>query len=71
MRLRVEPPAARERLKTEIEALGASVHAVGDTLELSYATEHLVERDQERLELTFFVRAWMSSQPDVVAEVIA
>ncbi len=70
MRLRIEPAAARELLKAEIEALGVAARAVGKTLELSYAAEDLMEREQERLELTFFVRAWMSTQYDVVAEVV-
>jgi hypothetical protein len=71
MKLRVEPAAARERLKVEIEALGGAARANGRLLELSSANETLMEHGQERLELTFFVRAWLSSQPDVVVEVVA
>ena len=71
MKLRVEPAAARERLKVEIEALGGAARANGRLLELSSANEALMEHGQERLELTFFVRAWLSSQPDVVVEVVA
>ena len=71
MKLRVEPAAARERLKVEIEALGGAAHAHGQLLELSYADESLMEHGQEGLELAFFVRAWLSSQPDVIAEVVA
>lgn len=71
MRLHVEPAAARERLKLAIEALGGAVRANGPLLELSSANEALMEHGQERLELTFFVRAWLSSQPDVVVEVVA
>jgi hypothetical protein len=71
MKLRIEPAAARERLKAEIEALGGAARAIGQLLELSYTSEDLMERDQEQLELTFFVRAWVSTQPDVIAEVVA
>jgi hypothetical protein len=71
MKLRVEPAAAREQLKVAIEALGGAAHANGQMLELSYADQALMEHGQEGLELTFFVRAWLSSQPDVVAEVVA
>lgn len=71
MRLRVEPTAARERLKVDIEALGGAARADGRVLELSSANAALMERGQDRLELTFFVRAWLSSQPDVVIEEVA
>ena len=71
MKLRVEPPAARERLQAELEALGGGVSAVGDLLELSYPAGDLVDADQPQSELTFFVRAWVSAQSDVVAEVVA
>jgi hypothetical protein len=71
MKLRVEPAAARERLKAEIEALGGAARANGQLLELSSANEALMEHGQERQELTFFVRAWLSSQPDVFVEVVA
>ena len=70
MRLRVEPAVARERLAAEVEALGGSALAVGETLELFYPVED-GHQDQERIELTFFVRAWLCGQPDVDAEVLA
>ena len=71
MKLRVEPPAARERLQADIEALGGGVCAVGDLLELSYPAEDLVDDDQPQSELRFYVRAWVSAQSGVVAEVVA
>jgi hypothetical protein len=71
MKLRVEPAAARERLKAEIEVLGGAARANGQVLELSSADEALMEHGQERQELTFFVRAWLASQPDVFVEVVA
>jgi hypothetical protein len=71
MKVRVEPPAARERLKADIEALGCGACTVGDVLELSYPAGNLVDDDQPRSELTFFVRAWVSAQSNVVAEVVA
>ena len=71
MKVRVEPAAAKERLRAEIEALGGGVKAVGELLELSFSPELLTEPGQQLLELTFFVRAWVGGRPGVVAEVLA
>lgn len=71
MRLRVQPLDARERLAAAIQALGARAFVDGDTLELSYPGGRFASRDQERTELTFFVRAWAAAEPGVNAEVIA
>jgi hypothetical protein len=71
MKVRVEPAAARDHLKAEIEGLGGGVHADGAVLELSFPPEPLSEPGQQKIELTFFVRAWLCGRPDVVAELVA
>jgi hypothetical protein len=71
MRLRVEPAAARERLAARIEWLGGVACVAGTSLELSYPAGEFEDQDQEQTELTFFVRAWLSDEPDVEAEVLA
>ncbi len=71
MRLRIEPAAARELFKAELEALGGAARAIGQTLELSYTTEEMMDLGQERVELVFFIRAWLSTQRGVIAEVVA
>jgi hypothetical protein len=71
MRLRVEPASARERLAARIESLGGVACAAGTSLELSYPVGDFADQDQEQTELTFFVRAWLSAEPDVEAEVLA
>jgi hypothetical protein len=71
MRLRVEPPAAREQLAEQIRGLGGQVIAIGSILHMAYAAEDLVDANQGSLELMFFVRAWLSAQPEVVAEMLA
>jgi alpha-D-ribose 1-methylphosphonate 5-triphosphate synthase subunit PhnI len=71
MRLRVEPAAAREQLAEQIRGLGGQVIAVGSILDMAYAAEDLVDANQGSLELMFFVRAWLSAQPEAVAEMLA
>ena len=70
MHVRVEPQAAKAWLQAEIEALGGGVKVAGELLELSFPPEPLMEPGQQRLELTFFVRAWVSGRPGVIAEVV-
>lgn len=71
MRLRIQPEAARERLAADFEACGGQARTSGETLHLSYPVEDPANHDQGLLELVFFVRAWLSVQPEVEAEVLA
>jgi hypothetical protein len=70
MRLRVEPASARKQLAAEIVRLGGLARAVGTSLDLSYPPAELADHDQERTELTFFVRAWLAAEIGVQAEVL-
>jgi hypothetical protein len=70
MRLRVNPAEARKRLALAIESYGGRALTIGETLELSYPGDPHAGADQERQELTFFVRAWAAAEIGVLAEVL-
>ena len=55
----------------EIQALGARAYVEGDTLDLSYPAADFANREHERTELRFFVRAWAAADPSISAEVLA
>jgi hypothetical protein len=71
MRLRVIPTSATPRLAAAVEALGGQAlrHDV-ETLELFYPVEHAAAPDQEAVELTFFVRSWLTAERDVDVELL-
>lgn len=71
MRVRVIPDEARARLAADLERAGGRVWAAGETLVLSYPGDELHDLEQERLELTFFLRAWTAADPDVQTVVMS
>ncbi len=71
MRLRVSPRSARARLAAAFESAGGLAVPQGELLQLSYPTGDATDRDQEQVELLFFIRAWVAAERHVHAEIVA
>lgn len=61
MRIRVQNGAERRALLAAFEAAGCVALPIGETVEIV---------DEERLEVTFFLRSWAARNPDAQLEIV-
>lgn len=70
MRVRISDPARLEELRSALRSAGVTaVQVEDDTLLVLYPLE--VDAHEARLELAFFIKAWLASRPGVDADLAA